>query len=79
MYLRQFEVLRLSLASKLGFHPVAIAHLSPGTGSLVVSQIPTGVTRDVGRDSTSVIHFHPMLYTCIMDKRNYFNLIIVQN
>jgi hypothetical protein len=33
----QFEILPLSLALKLGLHPVAIAHLSPGTSSLVVS------------------------------------------
>ncbi len=34
---RQFEILLLGLASKLGLHPVAIAHLSPGNSSLVVS------------------------------------------
>jgi hypothetical protein len=37
MYRRQCEVVWLSLALKLGFHPVAISHLSPGTSSLVVS------------------------------------------
>jgi hypothetical protein len=28
---KQFEMVRLGLALKLGLHPVAIAHLSPGT------------------------------------------------
>jgi hypothetical protein len=40
MYCRQFEVLPPllpGLVSKLGFHPVAIAHLSSGTSSLTVS------------------------------------------
>jgi hypothetical protein len=41
MYWKQFEMLWLSLASKLGLHPVAIAHvaiahLSPGTHSLLL-------------------------------------------
>ena len=37
-YWKQFEMVRLGLASKLGLHPVAIvAHLSPGTHSLLVS------------------------------------------
>jgi hypothetical protein len=37
-YWKQFEMARLGLASKLGLHPpVAIAHLSPGTRSLLVS------------------------------------------
>jgi hypothetical protein len=35
---KQFEILLLGLALKeLGLHPVAVAHLSPGTSSLVVS------------------------------------------
>jgi hypothetical protein len=33
MYWRQFEMLLFGLASKLGLHPVAIAHLSTGTSS----------------------------------------------
>jgi hypothetical protein len=71
-------VLWPSLASKLGFQPVAKAHLSQGAGSLVVSyEIPTGGTREVGRDSVNANNFWRMLYTCIMDKRNSFNLVIV--
>jgi hypothetical protein len=35
MHWKQFEILPLGLASKLGLHPVAIAHLSPGTSSLL--------------------------------------------
>ena len=34
VYWKQFEILPLGLASKLGLYPVAIAHLSPGTCSL---------------------------------------------
>jgi hypothetical protein len=37
VYYGQQEPLLLGLALKLGFHPVATAHLSPGTSSLVVS------------------------------------------
>jgi hypothetical protein len=36
-YWKQFEMLLLGLASKLGLHPLAIAHLSPETNSLLVS------------------------------------------
>jgi hypothetical protein len=67
------------LALKLGFHTAAIiAHLSPGTRILVISQIPICGTRDVGRESTNAIHFRPMLYTCIMDKMNDFYLVLLQ-
>jgi hypothetical protein len=48
VYGKQFEMLPLGLALKLGLHPLAMAHLSPGTSSLAVSYIPTGGTRDVG-------------------------------
>jgi hypothetical protein len=34
---KQLKILPFGLALKLGLHPVAIAHLSPGTSSLVVS------------------------------------------
>jgi hypothetical protein len=38
VYWEEWEMLPPGLASKLGLHPVAIAHLSPGTTtSLVVS------------------------------------------
>jgi hypothetical protein len=47
MYWKQFEILLLGLALKLGLNPVAIAHLSPDSTSLVVSQIPTGGSKDV--------------------------------
>jgi hypothetical protein len=33
VYWKQFEILQLGLALKLGLHPVAIAHLSAGTQS----------------------------------------------
>jgi hypothetical protein len=64
-------MLPLGLASKLGLHPVAIAHLSPPdtSSSLVVSQISTGGSKDViGRAYTNEIHFCPMFYICMMDK-----------
>jgi hypothetical protein len=49
IYWEQFEMLLLGLAFKLGLHPVAIAHLSPGTTSLarcqlVASQMEEGST-----------------------------------
>jgi hypothetical protein len=37
MYWKQFEILPPGLASRLGLHPVAIAHLSPGISSLLGS------------------------------------------
>jgi hypothetical protein len=45
---------------------------------LLVSQIPTGGSREVARESVNTIHFHLMLYTCIMDKRNHFYLVLLQ-
>jgi hypothetical protein len=42
---------------------------------LLVSQIPTGGTTDVGREYIHVILIFPMLYWCIMDKRNHFYLV----
>jgi hypothetical protein len=38
---------------------------------LLVSQIPTGGSREVGKESMNTIPFCPMLYTCIMDKSNH--------
>ena len=35
-YWKQFEMALLGLASKLGLHPVATAHLGPGTPSLLL-------------------------------------------
>ena len=42
---------------------------------LQASQIPTGGSKDVGKEYTNAIHFHPMFYRCIMDKRNHFYLV----
>jgi hypothetical protein len=36
-YWKQSEILLLGLALKLGLHPVAIAHLNPGTHILLLS------------------------------------------
>jgi hypothetical protein len=47
MYWKQFEMLWLSLASKLGLHPVAIAHLSPGTHSLLDTGLKVPVLEGV--------------------------------
>jgi hypothetical protein len=70
----------LGLALKLGLHPVAMAHLSPGTNSFLVSyRVPAGGSTDSGREYTNVMHFHSMLYVCIMDKRkNHFYLVLLQ-
>jgi hypothetical protein len=45
MYWKQSEMLLLVLALKLGLHPVAIAHLSPGTTSLLLSKMTTGASQ----------------------------------
>jgi hypothetical protein len=43
---------------------------------LRASQIPTGGgSKDVGKEYTNDIHFCPMFYRCIMDKRNIFYLV----
>jgi hypothetical protein len=73
IYWKQFEMVWLGLASKLGLHPVAIAHLSPGIHSLLVSQAPAGGSKDVGRGHTNDIHFCPIFYKCIMDKKNHLH------
>jgi hypothetical protein len=75
MYERQFEMipLGLCLALKLGLYPVAIAHLSPGNISLLVSKMPaTGGFTEVGREYTIAIDFCPIFHRCIMDKSNHF-------
>jgi hypothetical protein len=69
MYWRQFEMLPLGLASKLGLHPVGVAYLSPGTSNLLVSSIPAGGSTNVGRECMNTIHFCPILYVCIVDKK----------
>ncbi len=45
---------------------------------VVISYIPTGGTTYVGKESMHVIHFHPMFYRYIMDKRNHFYLVLLQ-
>jgi hypothetical protein len=74
MYWKQFDILPLGFASKLGLHPVAIAHLSPGTSSLLGSQISTGDSKEVGVEYTNAIHFRFMFYRCIMNKRTPLKL-----
>jgi hypothetical protein len=39
------------------------------------SQITTGGTKDVGKKYTNDIHFCPMFYRCMTDKRNQFYLV----
>jgi hypothetical protein len=75
IYWKQFEMVWLGLVLKLGLCPVAIAHLSPGTHSLLVIQTPAGGSKDVGREHTlNAIHFCPIFYRCIMDKKNHLQL-----
>jgi hypothetical protein len=78
MYWKQFEMFWLSLASKLGLHPVAIAPLSPNATSLVDSQIPNGGSKDIGTEYMNAIHIicPTMFYRCIMDKKNHLQLIL---
>jgi hypothetical protein len=80
MYLLDYAFyLPLGLALKLGLHPLVIAHLSAGTtSSLLGSHTPTGGSTDVGRGSPNAIHFCPMFYVCVMDKRNHFNFIFLK-
>jgi hypothetical protein len=71
-------MLWLSLASKLGFHPLTKANLSPGSSTLLVSQIATGGTTNVGREYMHIIHICPsMFYRYIMDKRNHLLLVLL--
>jgi hypothetical protein len=63
-------MLPIGLALKLGWHPVAIAQLSLGTSSLLVSQIRAGGSTDAGREYTNVLHFFPMFYVCIVTAPN---------
>jgi hypothetical protein len=35
---------------------------------ILVSQTPTGGSKDAGREYTNAIHFQPMFYRCSMDK-----------
>jgi hypothetical protein len=78
MHSRQFEIILLDLALKLGLHPVAIAHLSPGTSSLLVSKMPTGGFTDIGRDYMNALYFSPIHHRCIMDKSNHYYLNLLQ-
>jgi hypothetical protein len=73
-FLYVLETILLGLAWKQGLHPVAIAHLSPDTISLVVSQIPNGGSKDTGREYMNAIHFYPMFNRCVMDKMNHLQL-----
>jgi hypothetical protein len=79
-YLYVFETIwnAFAFALKLGLHPVTIAHLSPGTSSLLVSKMPTGGSTDTGREYTNDIDFYPIFRRCIMDKRNHFYLVLLQ-
>jgi hypothetical protein len=78
MYWRQFEMLLFGLALKLGLHPVAIAHLSPGTSSLIlVSKMPTGGTTYIGSKYTHAICFCAIYHRSIMDKGNHFYLVLL--
>jgi hypothetical protein len=55
-------MLLLGLALKLGLHPVAIAHLCPGTSRSLVSKMPTGGFTDIGREYMNAIHFCPIVH-----------------
>jgi hypothetical protein len=53
--------------------------LDQGLVHLLVSKISTGgITDHVGRDAMYVIRLCPILHKCIMDKRNHFYLVLLQ-
>jgi hypothetical protein len=43
---------------------------------LLVCQTPAGGSEDVGREQTNDIHFCPIFYRCIVDKKK--NLVLLQ-
>jgi hypothetical protein len=46
--------------------------------SIVVSNMPTGGFTDVGREYTNAIDFCLIFHRCIMEKRNHFYFVLLQ-
>jgi hypothetical protein len=70
----------LGFVLKLGLHPVAVAHLGPGTSSLLVSQIPTGGSKDIGRECKQMLYtFVLCSIDLLLTRGTTCNLVLLQD
>jgi hypothetical protein len=68
--------LQLSLASREPFLLFSRPNLVSFT--TLISEIPTGGSKEVGRENTDAINLHPMFHRCIMDKKTHFYLVLLK-